>query len=189
MAARFHLSCRVRRAGGVRVLVPLLPGETLFVEEGEALPDDTLLLDAELEPTEGGETANALSLREVGHTLWPAGFDTLDQRLDQTRSTDNRLDMEERLQSWADLLCGLLDWWHHIDAEERRHRLSVLGAHAPKVTALLELEPPRGAQECGPHRGEPPWSNFPRLFWAPSPASPTGRGGSARCRSSMMPAG
>lgn len=166
---RFGLVAKVHRPQGVRILVPLLPGdEPLFLEEDAPLPESWTPLTVGEEPS----TETSLSLREVFHVLWPAGFSEVDARLRETLAADNRLDLEQLLAGWADLCLALLSWWQSLEERSRRPRMLALAEMQPLMARLLEVEAPEGALSTGPHLGRAPWEIVSRWFLAPPAAGP-----------------
>ena len=172
MSARpFALLAKVKRQDGVRLVVPLpMDGVTQFVEENEALPEDWTFLRMD----DSLDAQNSLSLREFLHVVWPAGFGVVDERLHIALELDNRLDLEEELFGWADLVLGLLSWWSNIGERTRAPRLLQLEEFAPLMAALLKSENPVDALLRGPHTGREHGEMFPGWFGRPETGTADG---------------
>ncbi len=169
----FALTARVNRPGGIRLVLPLVPGpDTRFIEEGEPLPADVDLLAV----GDAVGTEDALSLHEVFQVLWPAGFGAMAKWLEATFESDNRVDLEERLAAGADLLLALLSWWNDLEERTRHPRLRVLRAFSPLLAELLESPVPAGARTKGPYTGHAPWELVPGWFDEPAPGEPAADG-------------
>ena len=124
------IGARVHRQDGVAVLVPLLAGETRFVE--------TVLPPSPSELLWLGEGApDALPLLELLWALWPAGHDTLRQRAEVALRCDNRIDLEAALLDFVPLLQALLRWWQQDPESPRESQAAMLSRHAPRIAALL----------------------------------------------------
>ncbi len=104
--------------------------------------------------------------------LWPAAISTVDQELKKTRAIDNRVDLEQSLCGWADLLLALQAWWHSLDSPHRHYLKRSLEQLAPIVAEFLALEAPAVSLQVGTHLGRPVSEIFPGIFFAPVPKAP-----------------
>ncbi|HKI82737.1 MAG TPA: DEAD/DEAH box helicase, partial [Candidatus Krumholzibacteria bacterium] len=166
----FALSCRVHRHPEVRVVRPLAAErDTLFLQgEDERVPEELTLLSLD-ESTPDGDS---IGLQELLLALWPAAISTVDQELKKTRAIDNRVDLEQSLCGWADLLLALQAWWHSLDSPHRHYLKRSLEQLAPIVAEFLALEAPAVSLQVGTHLGRPVSEIFPGIFFAPVPKAP-----------------
>ena len=136
------LCARVPRPGGAEVWVPLgKPAETVFVEKGEAAPSASLVVrlapDARGRPRTDAPDPNELALGELLLGMWPGAERTLFAQLEQALGLENRLDLENALLAFADLLDALCVW---VGSTSLRGGglASALRRHAPLLVRWLD---------------------------------------------------